>query len=187
MSSHHIVRENQEPSLLIQDFDALDRKMLDQLLEWSPTIVVDADAADFLLSEGIKIDIIFSNKTLSSLQEQTKVLPIEKHYLETALTYLIANSYSAVNIICHRLDPILQMFAPDINIVALCREKRYVFVKDHYEKWKPKGEKIYIDPQEVKTAIGLIHLEEGVFEVIDDGFFRIEFKSPYFTCVGEDI
>lgn len=187
MSSHHIVRENQEPALLIQDFQALDRDILDQLLEWSPTIVVDAYQADFLLSEEIKIDIVFSRVPLPDLQEQTKVLPLVHSFLEDTLTYLVSNFYSAVNILCSGIDPVLMKFAPKINIVALCHERRYVFINKRYEKWKLKGEKIYVDASAVESFEGLNMLNETTFETKATGFFSIDFNSTDFICIGEDL
>lgn len=187
MSSHHIVKENQEPALLILDFQALHRGLLDQLLEWSPTIIVDEYSVDFLLSAEIKVDVVFSNKELPFLQAQTKLLSIDDSYLGTALSYLVSKSYPAVNILCTRIDPLLMNFASAINIVAYCDNKRHVFVQGHYEKWKPKGEKVYVNPRLINSQLGLIPIEADTFETKNDGFFRLEFNATDFVCIGEDI
>lgn len=187
MSSHHIVRENQEPALLIQHFHALDRDMLDQLLEWSPTIIVDEFQTDYLLSEEIKIDVIFSRSVLPDLQEQTKLQPLVNSFLEDSLTYLVSNSYSAVNILCETIDPLIMTFAPHINIVTLSKKRRYVFIQGRYEKWKPKGEKIYVDASTVESFEGLNIIDNLTFETKDSGFFRLEFNSTDFICIGEDL
>lgn len=76
MSSHHIVRENQEPALVVADFHALDSEQLGQLLEWSPMIVTDAANVDFLLAEGIKVDIVFGASSARIAQEATVFLPL---------------------------------------------------------------------------------------------------------------
>lgn len=187
MSSHHIVRENQEPALLIQDFKALDREMLNQLLEWSPTIIVDEYAVDFLLVEEIKIDIVFSKSTPFFIQEQTKLFSIRDSFLDSAFDYLISNSYSAVNILCSSLDSLADKYAAFINIVAFYDNKRYVYVQGHYEKWKQNGEKVYVNEGAVKSLEGLRRLGQGVFETTHSGFFRLDFNSSDFICVGEDI
>ena len=62
MSSHHIVRENQEPALLVAAAGVLDSEQMGQLLEWSPTILADDQTVDFLLAEQIKVDIVFTNR-----------------------------------------------------------------------------------------------------------------------------
>ena len=40
MSSHHIVRDDQEPALIIANGAACSIELLGQLLEWSPLVVV---------------------------------------------------------------------------------------------------------------------------------------------------
>lgn len=188
MSSHHIVRENQEPALLIQDFQALRSDELGQLLEWSPTVIVDAYNLDFLVSEEIKVDFIFCSESLDLRQEHTRILPVEAgSFIHSALTHLVAQSYSAVNILCSDIDPLLVGFASDINIVAFCKRKKYVFVKEYYEKWKPKGEKIYLESNSIATRHGLVPLEDNVFETQKDGFFQLTFNSSDFVCIGEDL
>ena len=46
MSSHHIVREKQEPALLVLGLDDFPDELLGQLLEWSPTVIVTADTVE---------------------------------------------------------------------------------------------------------------------------------------------
>lgn len=187
MSSHHIVRENQEPALLIQDFKALGRETLNQLLEWSPTIIVDEYAVDFLLAEEIKMDVVFSQDTSVSIQEQTKVFSLKDSFLDSAFSYLISNSYPAVNILCSSLDDLADKYAARINIVAFFDNKRYVFVKESYEKWMPKGEKVYVNDSVLKSYEGLNRIDHGIFETAHSGFFRLDFNSSDFISIGEDI
>jgi thiamine pyrophosphokinase len=40
MSSHHIVRDDQEPALIIANGASCNPELLGQLLEWSPLVVV---------------------------------------------------------------------------------------------------------------------------------------------------
>ncbi len=187
MSSHHIVRENQEPALLIQDFRALDKEMLSQLLEWSPTIITNEYSLDFLLSEEIKVDVVFSNVSVPFLQEQTSLFSLEGPFFEAAMRYLISKSYPAVNILCSEIDGTITKFVENINVVAFCKEKRYVFVKKQYEKWKPKGEKIFVDPRCLKSQEGLRYIGEQSFETEEDGFFRLVFNTETFVCIGEEV
>lgn len=187
MSSHHIVRENQEPALLIENFRALSRSNLDQLLEWSPTVIADANSIDFLLSEKIKADILFSNDPIDGLQEQTKIFSVQDGFLRSALPYLVSHLYSAVNVMCLELDPLLQEYAASINIVAFCNDRRYAFVREQYEKWKPKGELIYINPQFIKSQYGLKHIDADIFETLHDGIFKLEFATVNMVYIGEDL
>ena len=56
MSSHHFVKEKQEPALIIADLDGFDEEYLGQLLEWSPTVLVPSHLVEKVISLGIKID-----------------------------------------------------------------------------------------------------------------------------------
>ena len=58
MSSHHIVRDTQEPALIIANGEACSRELLDQLLEWNPVVMVLDGALPRVLELGIKIDIV---------------------------------------------------------------------------------------------------------------------------------
>ena len=61
MSSHHIVREKQEPALIIANGEACSEDLLGQLLEWSPFVLVLDGAIDRVLNRGIKIDVLFGD------------------------------------------------------------------------------------------------------------------------------
>src|SRR5690606_40296637 len=83
MSSHHIVRENQEPALLVEDFAALSEEYLGQLLEWSPTIITSLENLDYFLTRDIKVDILYGVEKISEAQEEIKYLPrSEEHTSE---------------------------------------------------------------------------------------------------------
>ena len=60
MSSHHIVRENQEPALVIADMSALPVEWPQQLLEWSPTVTVFDSAVEAVRNLGIKLDVVIT-------------------------------------------------------------------------------------------------------------------------------
>ena len=58
MSSHHIVRDDQEPALIIANGASCSFELLGQLLEWSPIVVVLDNAIDRVLQLDIKIDVL---------------------------------------------------------------------------------------------------------------------------------
>lgn len=187
MSSHHIVRENQEPALLVGYFKALDDDKLGQLLEWSPTLITDDHNLDYFLAAGIKVDILFSKESMSDVQEGIKCRLIENNFVTEGLTYLIENDHKAVNLLLNRLDSSIMTFADRINMVVFCDGKRYVIVQNVYEKWKPKGEMLYVDEKYLKSFQGIELIEGGVFRTKEDGFINLEFNSADFVMIGEDI
>ncbi|MBD3725125.1 MAG: thiamine diphosphokinase, partial [Flavobacteriaceae bacterium] len=61
MSSHHIVRDDQEPALIIANGAACSKELMGQLLEWSPFVVVLDSAIDRVLNLGIKVDVLLGD------------------------------------------------------------------------------------------------------------------------------
>jgi thiamine pyrophosphokinase len=110
MSSHHIVKEKQEPALLIANGEACSVEILHQLLEWSPFVVVLDGAIDRVLELGIKIDLFagdFDSHSISVENLRKVQYPVEiintpnqdKTDLEKGLDILIERGFPAVNIV----------------------------------------------------------------------------------------
>src|SRR6202012_5572544 len=88
-SSHHIVREKQEPALLILGLDNFPDELLGQLLEWSPTVIVTPQTADKVHALEIKIDWLITDKTVLLLQSDIKLMPPGNDAdIEAAIKYL---------------------------------------------------------------------------------------------------
>jgi thiamine pyrophosphokinase len=58
MSSHHIVRDDQEPALIIANGASCDPELLGQLLEWSPLVIVLDSAMERVMKLDIKVDVL---------------------------------------------------------------------------------------------------------------------------------
>lgn len=187
MSSHHVIRENQEPALLVESFDALDLEFFGQILEWSPTIISNQENFDKFVAEGIKVDVLFSDNDNLLLQEHTKVIQIKNNFLEEALDFLIEHNHNAVNILASYIPNSLRDFASKINIVLFVEGKRFAYVSNTFEKWKPKNDTIYIDEKYLKSFHGLEYISKGVFKTVTDGFISIEFNIRDFVLIGEEI
>ncbi|MGN0003080.1 MAG: thiamine pyrophosphokinase [Sphingobacterium composti] len=187
MSSHHIVRENQEPALLVAEFNALPEDYFGQLLEWSPTIISNIENLDYFLSQGIKIDVLYEQGIEAIFQEEIKIIPQQKAFLEDTLSYLIKNNYKAVNILIGELDSTIIEFADRINIVAFTNGVRYAVVRSYFEKWKAKGDIMFLDVSKLKSFTGLKHVKDNVFEVLEDGFVVVEMNTDDYVFVGESI
>ena len=186
MSSHHIVRENQEPALLVEDFHALSEEYLGQILEWSPTIITNKENVDYFLAEDIKFDILYALE-IDYAQEEIKHITPQSSFLEDSINYLIDNQFKAVNILSKSLHSFFIDYANRINIVVFAVGIRYALFKSKYEKWKIKGQKMYVDVAYIKSFTGLKYLDNNVFEVDQDGFVFLDFNSDNFLFVGEEI
>lgn len=181
MSSHHIVREKQEPALLVLGLDNFDDEQLGQLLEWSPTLIVTPDVAEKLNAYGIKIDWIIADDAIDNLQSDIKWLPVGKDTVITAaLDYLTNQGYPSVNIVTDdfELDSYLP-YADKINLVVFYDQHKIYAVNPGFSKWKPVGEIINIlsNTNSLKVA-GLAEIGENQYKTIADGFFTFEFNEP---------
>ena len=188
MSSHHIVREKQEPALLVLGLNTFSDELLGQLLEWSPTVIVTEQTAEKVNVYGIKIDWIISNEFNDHLQSDIKWMPAgDGPVAEIALQYLIAHSYPAVNVITDdlQLDNYIS-FVDKMDIVIFYDNKKVCAINSGYSKWKPAGETIEFlsEPQQLHTS-GLVMLNHNRYQTIQDGFFSVQFEQPFLFIAEE--
>ena len=109
MSSHHIVRDDQEPALIIANGASCNPELLGQLLEWSPLVVVLDSAMVRVMELDIKVDVLLGDFDRGFDPEiyKTSQYPIEiihtldqnKTDLEKAFDYLIKRKIPAVNVV----------------------------------------------------------------------------------------
>src|SRR6187402_1560525 len=104
MSSHHFVKEGQEPALII--VDALGLELTEPLLEWVPQVIVLNDIIEDVKNWGIKIDVVIRsscsedqlNELLSHQFPFQIVLCKHDDTLVTALLFLENAGQSSVNL-----------------------------------------------------------------------------------------
>lgn len=165
MSSHHIVRDDQEPALIIANGASCNIELLGQLLEWSPFVVVLDNAIERVLDLDIKVDAVLGDFDDDFNPEEliNKQYPIDiittpnqnKTDLEKAFDYLIEKGHKAVNVVWatgKRTDHTIN------NITCIANYKdhlKIVFFDDHskvfllpktFEKWYPKNTIISLIP-----------------------------------------
>ena len=160
--------------MLIMEARTVSFETVQQLLEWSPTVVVMEPVLSKVLSWGIKIDVVIASETkikelTQSLQDQFPLKFIscnESEALSTALYFLIAAKQRAVNIIS---DLPLERFEffPAINISIVQGGKRWSFIPSgFYEKWLPKGSRLSVFPEEADGRLlaesdGILSINRG--------------------------
>jgi thiamine pyrophosphokinase len=181
MSSHHIVREKQEPALLVLGLDNFDDEQLGQLLEWSPTLIATPDIAEKLNAYGIKIDWIITDDAIDNLQSDVKWLPMGKDtVIVAALNYLTNHSYPSVNVVTDEFE--LDDYRPyvdKINLVVFYDQQKIYAVTPGFSKWKPAGDLIRIlsSPANLKIT-GLAETGDGAYLTLNDGLFTLQFDGP---------
>ncbi|WP_421941694.1 thiamine pyrophosphokinase [Pedobacter sp.] len=177
MSSHHIVKEKQEPALYIDELGHFNEELLGQLLEWSPTLLVNGENYDKILSLGLKVDVLVNGST-SETQENTKAIQGPVDSLMVAINYLFEERYPAVNVITDKFD--LEKFAgfsDKINMVVFTDRAKYYTIKSGFSVWKPAGSEFNILGNSYLEVSNLMQNEDGIFNVVNDGFVEFTFSG----------
>jgi len=179
MSSHHIIREKQEPALYIHRLGAFDEESLGQLLEWSPVLIVAASEYEKVLSLGVKIDIVAGTTGEAGMQENTRFVYMGEA-LPEIVKYLITEQHTAVNIIGNetRFDD-LEPYLPEINIVLFTEKEKSYAIKSGFSIWKPQGSIFRVDIISYFETSNLRPDPDGHLVVIKDGFVTFNFTSRY--------
>lgn len=198
MSSHHFVKEQQEPALIILDTQGISFEQIAPLLEWVPTVLVSQEEVFTVISWGIKIDLILAEMTFQKsqyhlLEEQypVKFLGVNNgQFLDEALQYLLASKHGAANIIGfdHKkvfdLEPMLEF----MDLVVWDGPVRYFPVKNgQFKKWfttctiqlhAPENTLIEMKNSEGSSIISIkyatmVEVPEGFSEFLAKGTFWI--------------
>lgn len=172
MSSHHIVREKQEPALIIANGEACSPELLGQLLEWSPFIVVLDHAIYRVLDLGIKIDVWMGDfdqphdvEAIRSRQHPLEIINTpdqEKTDLNKAIEFLIGRGFPAANIVWatgrradHAITNITDMvrYKEQIKLVLLDDYSKIFPLTGTFEKWYTAGTPISLIPVGIVEGI----------------------------------
>jgi len=177
MSSHHIVKEKQEPALYIDDLGNFNEEFLGQLLEWSPTLLVNGENYDKIISLGLKVDVLV-NGSNQDVQQDTKIIQGPVDALMVAINHLYEEKYPAVNIITKKFD--LEKFAgfeDKINLVIFTEKAKHYPIKSGFSVWKPAGSEFLLHGNRYLEVTNLMQNEDEIFEVVNDGFVEFTFSG----------
>ncbi|OIQ18047.1 MAG: thiamine diphosphokinase [Flavobacterium sp. MedPE-SWcel] len=154
MSSHHIVRDDQEPALIIANGAECSKELMGQLLEWSPLVIVLDSAIQRVIDLDIKVDVLlgdfdrdFDPEYYRNLQYPLEVVHTpnqDKTDLEKAFDYLIDRGIPAANVIWatgrradHTITNITNIvrFSDKLKIVMLDNYSKIFQLPKKFEKW----------------------------------------------------
>lgn len=165
MSSHHIVRDDQEPALIIANGASCQPELLGQLLEWSPLVVVLDSAIERVMELDVKVDVLIGDfdRGFDYEKYRTEQFPIEiihtpdqnKTDLEKAFDYLIARKIPAVNVVWatgkradHTITNItnISRYRDLLKIVILDDHSKVFLLPKKFEKWYTANTTISLIP-----------------------------------------
>lgn len=181
MSSHHIVREKQEPALLILSLENFSDEELGQLLEWSPTLIATLPVAERLVVYGIKVDLIIGNAISGFNQSDVKWIALDgQSELQAGLDYLVTQGYPAVNIITNQLEiGDFSKYINQINLVIFHHGKKIYAITSGFSKWHPAGQVIeMLTLNQVVETQNLELIAPQHYQTIADGTIAFTFNGP---------
>lgn len=201
MSSHHIVRDDQEPALIIANGESCHPELLGQLLEWSPKVIVLDRAMDRVVELGIKADVLlgdfdrgFDPENYIEFQHPLEIVVApdqNKTDLEKAFDYLIERGHRAANVIWatgrrtdhtfHNLT-ILAAYRDKLNVVILDDYSRVMLLPRRYEKWYPKGTTLSLMPMGKVTGI----TTQNLLYPLEDGSLKLGYRTGSSNRVAKD-
>jgi thiamine pyrophosphokinase len=193
MSSHHIVKENQEPALLILNTEAIRFEKIQELLEWSPTVIITESCLEKVLSWGIKIDVALASteriKSLTqTLQHQAPIQFVsfkdESEIITNAIEFLKSNHQKAVNVLANSWEDFEKLQITNLDCELFFEGKRWSFARDlRFRKWYERNVQLYTYSNSTQfTSIS------GVSKSLcteNNGFVQLESITPFW--IGETV
>ena len=201
MSSHHIVRDDQEPALIIANGASCNPELLGQLLEWSPLVIVLDSAMERVLELGIKVDVLLGDFDHGFDPEvyKTSQYPIEivhtpdqdKTDLEKAFDYLIQRKIPAVNVVWatgkradHTITNLTNIvrYRNLIKIVILDDHSKIFLLPSKFEKWYTAGTPISLIPIGVVNGIN----SKNLVYPLENDTLTIGYRTGSSNSVDQD-
>lgn len=201
MSSHHIVKDNQEPALIIANGESCTAELLGQLLEWSPFVVVLDRAMERVIELGIKVDVLLGDfdrgfEPEHFLEKQFPLTIIhtpdqEKTDLEKAFDYLIEKGHVAANVVWatgkradHTITNLTSLinYKMQLKVVVLDDYSKVFLLPKNYQKWYPKNTTLSLIP------IGIVeHVStQNLFYPLNNETLLLGYKTGSSNFVTED-
>ena len=172
MSSHHFVKDGQEPALIIANGESCSYEMLVGLMEWSPFIVVLDGAYKRVNELQIKPDVVIGDLdsvgSIGSIENVDLIQDSDQENtdLEKAINLLVEKKYTDINVVWatgKRLDHTLNNFHTlakysDINVVIYDNHSKAFALPKKFSKVYKKNSKISLIPLHTCTGISTENL-----------------------------
>lgn len=178
MSSHHFVRDGQEPALIIANGAGCDTDLLGQLLEWNPYVLVLDGALQRIIDLNIRVDAVLGD--FDSVNPGWEAHPAlqgvrivhapdqERTDLQKGIEFLITEGQKAAHIVWatgrrsdHHFNNLatLPAYAGRIELTIIDDHSRIFNLPRSFKKWYPKGTVISLIPVMEAGGIHTSNLE----------------------------
>lgn len=148
MSSHHFVRDKQEPLLIVQSLSSELMELLVQLLEWSPEVIVFQSDKNLALLESYDLqpDWIYDReqKKLTNTYTEESHFNIDEH-LEVLSSVLNYQSYNTIIACPYSNYKNLTLNETQEGLIKVVLTDALIqCCKNQYKKWLPVDTQVFI-------------------------------------------
>ncbi len=183
MSSHHVIRDEQEPPVFILDIEN-NINDIKQLLGWSPSVWAIEEHTEWLMSQNVKVDGVLCTHPESHirLNQQSGEYLIEKfnenNLLEGILQITNKKDYTGINIFCNKSQKrelilaVKELYFSLPMTIFTDNEVTIVTFNKRFKKWYPENQKlkilsgILLSAESLKGSDGIYQLEkEGLIQL----------------------
>lgn len=187
MSSHHFVRDGQEPALIIANGEACSMELLGQLLEWNPYVLVLDGALPRVLDLQIRFDAVLgdfdslpADMLQGSVMDGVEVFHMpdqELTDLQKGIELLMGKGQAAANIAWatgrradHHFNNLatLPRYAGKMDLMVVDDHSRVYNLPRQFKKWYPAGTKLSLLP--ITRAEG-VHTSNLAFNLEDEALY----------------
>ena len=190
MSSHHIVRDCQEPALWITTLNSCDFEVIHELLGWSPWLMVDAEIVDQVINWGLKIDALLVSTVekknyleLTVEQNPLQVIDYQDDKIGFGLDYAIHKGIDTIHMCTSPGEAQkIQITYPKFEWVFFYQNYKMTFQKNHYwKKWVTTEQVFILHGEQLETS-NLIKNPKGIntYQAQHEGFVEIKSKKEGF-------
>ncbi|MEJ2004228.1 MAG: hypothetical protein P8X57_04530 [Cyclobacteriaceae bacterium] len=192
MSSHHFVREGQEPALLIDTHDVSNFSFLDQIAAWNPVVIAMERSVPTLIANSIHIDYLLTREDADtwypvlSYFPKLKIHTCPEDYFGAALSKIVSGSASnEVHVLRDELMPeeIDKLRFDNVRITVFTPGAKWIFVQNgEYRSWFAAESRIMLRGKGISVNGAAI---EGDYTANEDALLRIHGAGSFW--VGVDL
>ncbi len=187
MSSHHVIRDEQEPPLFILH-RSQNIALVKQLLGWSPSVWVMEPEAEWVMSLDVKIDGVLTlkpgkhQKINQQIGEYSVAMFNEEDAIGSIYQVLAGKEYTGIHIFCdsYQRDELLKKVSNQIDnlpiILITDFETVIIIKKAKFRKWYSKGTQLQILKGELSENDNLERVGEN-YLIKNDGIIQINSKD----------
>jgi hypothetical protein len=192
MSSHHFVKEGQEPALYIHE--AISFSQVESLLEWAPLVITRSSQVERVINWGIKVDVVLIEKQdpvvdellVSQFPVRTITVSESSSLVSAVRERLNSDHQPNITIACREGQSLLNDWRPANNetVTVIDTKHRWIAVGQHsFSKWLPAATRLLIFPEHITFRAEGAHHASNALTTIRDGVITI--YSTEFFWVGE--